>query len=94
MQCFKILLLPMKAALFSSRHAGGETIPVISRFAGCAQFTPHVGYVTNPVSFLTWYNKTGFVLGVDVSHRVTYYLVIVVTRGASRCNRVDRRVGF
>jgi hypothetical protein len=88
------LKTPMKAALFSSRHAGGETIPVISKFAGCAQFTPHVGFVTNPVLFPLPYNMTGLVLGVDVSHRVTCYLVTVVTRGTSRCYRMDWRVSF
>jgi hypothetical protein len=80
-----IFLLPMKAALFSSRHSGGETIPVISSFAGCAQFTPRIGYVANPTcdSAPGMIRLITLVLGVDVSHKVAYNF-------GDRCNSRDQ----
>jgi hypothetical protein len=86
----------IKAALFSSRHSGGETIPIVSSFAGCAQYTPPIGYVADPAcgSSPGMIRLVTLVSGVDVSQRVAYYLVTIVTRGASRCYRVDRRAWF
>jgi hypothetical protein len=42
-------LLSIKVLLFLNRNAGGEQIPVINAFGGCAQYTPHVGYVADRV---------------------------------------------
>ena len=42
------LTIFLKAALLASSRVGGETLPVISSFAGCSQFTPTVGYVADP----------------------------------------------
>jgi len=71
--CLNVFLLPIKASLFSSRKAGGETIPVISSFVGCAQYTPHIGYVADSVCYSTFgmIQLITLVIGVDVSHRVT-----------------------
>jgi hypothetical protein len=72
--CLNIFLLPIKAALSLSRRSGGETIPVISSLAGCAQFTPHIGYVTELTCDLSpgMIRLVVLVLGVDVSHRIAY----------------------
>ena len=43
--CSNIILLSFKVSLFLDRKAGDETIPVISPFGGCAQYTPMTGYV-------------------------------------------------
>lgn len=74
-----IIVLIIKSAISTSRHVGGETTPVLSRFAGCAQFTPPIGYVNNPEVASYSLPMNGLGLGVDVSHRVTYNLVTVVT---------------
>jgi hypothetical protein len=73
--CLNIFLLPIKATIFSSRKAGGETIPVISPFVGCAQYTPHIGYVADSAccSSFGMIRLITLIVGVDVSHRVTYY---------------------
>ena len=67
--------LPVKVSLSLSRKAGGETIPVISPFIGCSQYTPHIGYVADSAgcpSFGTIRLIT-LAIGVDVSHGVIYY---------------------
>ena len=47
--CPNIFLLSIKALFFADRNAGGETILVQpTTFGGCAHFTPHIGYVTDP----------------------------------------------
>jgi hypothetical protein len=69
-----IFLLPIKASLFSSRKSGGETIPVISPFVGCAQYTPHIGCVADSACCPSCKIRLiTFAIGVDVSHRVTDY---------------------
>ena len=69
------LFITYEASLLSSRKAGGETIPVISPFVGCAQYTPHIGYVTDSASCspFVMIRLITLVIGVDVSHRVTDY---------------------
>jgi hypothetical protein len=37
-----------KVSLSLDRAAGDETIPIISPFGGCAQYTPDAGYVGDP----------------------------------------------
>src|SRR5216683_1345721 len=37
---------PQKLSMFTSRHTG--TIPVMSSFPGCSQFTPLEGYAADP----------------------------------------------
>ncbi len=71
--CLNIFLLPAKASLFSSRKAGGETIPVISPFVGCGQYTPHIGYVADSACRLlsVVIRLITLAIGVDVSLRVT-----------------------
>ena len=45
-----------KANMFASRHTGGETLPVLSPFLGCSQFTPAHGYADLHVIRQPWYN--------------------------------------
>src|SRR6266403_2796554 len=94
--CFNILLLPIKTSLLLSRNSGGETIPVISSFVGCAQYTPHNGYVADHTcgSSSGTIRLITLVLGVDVSPRVNFRLLTVVTRAISRCYRMDWRTSF
>ncbi len=67
------LLLSIKATLVSSRKLGGETIPVISSFVGCAQYTPHIGYVPDPAcDFSSMIRLIILVLAVDVSQGYNY----------------------
>ena len=62
----------IKVSLSLSRKAGGETIPVISSFVGCAQYTPHIGYVADSArrSSFGMIRLITLVIGVDVSHKV------------------------
>src|SRR6266853_2795569 len=39
---------PQKLAISTSRHSGGETIPVMSIFLVCSQFTPLKWYAADP----------------------------------------------
>ncbi|KAI0290245.1 hypothetical protein BC826DRAFT_1106593 [Russula brevipes] len=48
-------ILTASAALIASSRVGGETLPVISGFAGCSHFTPTVGalFIMNLANILT-----------------------------------------
>jgi hypothetical protein len=83
-------LLSIKALFFADRNAGGETILVQpTTFGGCAQYTPHVGYVADRCDPSPSIKRLILpVLGVDVSHRITDYLCI--TQGTSRCYCLDK----
>ncbi|KAH9992124.1 hypothetical protein BJV77DRAFT_453649 [Russula vinacea] len=71
-------------ALDLSRHSGGETIPVISSFAGCVQFTPPKG---GRFAAIAW---TG-VLGFDsVIFSLTLYKAFTIGRGVRLLNVIVR----
>ena len=57
-----------------TRNTGGATIGLVSPFGGCVQYTPHIGYVADPASSSILRQITP-AIEVDVSHRVTDYLV-------------------
>ena len=90
-----LLLLSVKVSLFLDREAGDETIPVISPFGGCAQYTPYAGYVPDPACDLSssMIRLITLVIEVDVCHRVTDHLFTITSRNyCSLCYRMGRRI--
>ena len=83
--CPNIFLLSIKVSLFLAHNAGGKTIPVVSTFGGCAQYTPYMGYVADPAcdSSPSMIRLINLVIGVNVSHRVTDYLFTSNSRNQS-----------
>ncbi|KAN0119101.1 hypothetical protein V8E52_004548 [Russula decolorans] len=63
------------ASLSSSRKAGGETIPVISPFAGCAQYTPYIG---GRLTAIAW---TGVLAFDGVIFLLTLYKAFTIGSG-------------
>lgn len=63
------------ASLFSSRKGGGETIPVISPFVGCAQYTPHIG---GRYAAIAW---TGVLVFDGMVFFLTLYKAFTIGRG-------------
>ena len=92
-----IFLLPIKVLLIVVRNAGGEMIPIVSTFGGCAQYTPPMGYVADLAcdSSSSTIRLITSVIEVNVSHTVTDYLfTLVVIQGTSRCYRMDWHTGL
>jgi hypothetical protein len=92
--CSNIILSSAKVSLFLvDRKIGDETIPVISPFGGCAQYTPDIGYVANLVcdSPSSMIRLITLVTEVDVSHRVTI-TCLLKPQGASHCHCMGRRI--
>ncbi|KAH9963064.1 hypothetical protein BJV74DRAFT_799741 [Russula compacta] len=72
------------SALFASRRAGGETIPVLSNFAGCSQFTPSVG---GKFAAIAW---TGVLLSDCVIFSLTLYKAFTMGSGIKLLNVIVR----
>ncbi|KAI0290709.1 hypothetical protein BC826DRAFT_1106321 [Russula brevipes] len=68
-------IVTASAALLASSRVGGETLPVISSFAGCSQFTPTVG---GRLAAIAW---TGVLVFDSLIFSLTLYKAFTIGKG-------------
>ncbi|KAI0272851.1 hypothetical protein BGY98DRAFT_153154 [Russula aff. rugulosa BPL654] len=71
-------------SLFFDRKAGGETIPVISPFGGCAQYTPDIG---GRFTAIAW---VGAFVGDTAIFFLTLYKSFMIGRGVKLLDMIVR----